>query len=116
MFFPTHRENDLEVIQGTTKVIEICIRDADGNPYDAKNEETLHFGVKVEANYPKYLISKHVSEITGGVAVVTLTPEDTKNIPYGRYKYDVSLESKDGFFNVIPYSSFIVCPGITGKE
>lgn len=116
MFFSTNPENDLEMIQRTTKTIEVAVFDQQGNPYISSPNDLVHFGVKADPSVQRYLIKKTVGIDDGGIAAFTICPEDTQNLPIGNFYYDISLESNGDFYNIIPCSRFTVTPGITRKE
>ena len=116
MFFTTNSENDLEMIQGTTKTIEVAVFDHQGNPYNSTPNDRVHFGVKADERVQRYLIQKTTVPDEGGIAVFTICPEDTHNLPVGNFYYDIGLESEGDYYNVIPCSRFTITPGITRKE
>lgn len=115
-YFPTNYKNMLEVIRGTTKTFSVNITDANGDPYSLASGDVVRFGVKQESGDEAYLIEKEVTEGEGGVFAFTIAPEDTINLEPGHYKYDVGLQTGEDYFNVIPYSRFVLTPNVTEKE
>ena len=103
----------IEMIRGTTNVFHITITDADGFPYPLKDGEKLHFGVKQNPKDKDLLISKIVTSGTDGGYSVKIDPGDTADLEYGRYVYDVGLESGTEYFNVIEVSTFVIKPNVT---
>lgn len=115
-YFQTNSKHTLTAIRGTTTEFSVTITDANGNPYTLESGDVVRFGVKAEAGDDAYLIKKEVTEGTDGVVIFTLAPEDTIGLEPGWYKYDVGLQAQSDYFNVIPYSRFVVAPNVTKKE
>lgn len=115
-YFPTNCKHTLEVIRGTTKSFSVNITDANGEPYSMEDGDVVRFGVKRESGDEAYLIKKEVTEGENGVFTFTLDPEDTIGLALGWYKYDIGLQTGDDYFNVIPYSRFVLAPNVTEKE
>lgn len=103
----------IEVIRGTSNAFHITVTDANGNPYTLADGERLCFGVKQTPKDKDTLISKIVTSGTDGVYAVELKPADTMELEYGRYVYDVGLESGTEYFNVIEASTFVIKPNVT---
>jgi hypothetical protein len=105
----------LEVVRGTTAKFALEIRDENGNLYVPSDGDVLKFGIRgAGGNLPIFF--KEITEFVDGVAVIVLNPSDTVNWYYGVYYYDASLQTSDGFYNIIPYSQFVVKENVTVKE
>lgn len=116
MAYQTNDKNTIKVIRGTTKTLRVRITDAAGAPYILQDGDIVRFGVKRSADSSKYLIEKEVTGAADGAVIIILSPEDTAALDHGQYKYDVGLQSGENYFNVIPYSAFVILPNITAKE
>lgn len=106
-------KTDIEIIRGTTNVLDITVTDASGNLYDVSNGEKLLFGVKRKADDEKYLLIKAADSSQNGVYEIKICPGDTEGLECGRYLYDVAIQSGDEFFNVIEASAFTICKNVT---
>lgn len=105
----------IEIVRGTTNTLALSVTDADGNAYTLADGELLIFGVKEKPEDEELLIQKTITDCTDGVAMVELSPDDTIGLKYGRYIYDVGLESGEDYHNIIPASPFVIQPNITKR-
>jgi hypothetical protein len=103
----------ITVTRGRSETIRVIVPDANGNPYVMSEGETLLFGVKKADASGDLLILKTVTECTDGVATFQLIPEDTIDLEYGRYAYDVSLKSGVDLFDVVKAAPFVIEPNVT---
>jgi hypothetical protein len=106
-------KKDIQMIRGTTQILNISVTDANKSPYVLGSGEFLLFGVKAKPEDNVYVVLKPVSSGADGVYTVTLAPDDTNHLPYGRYVYDVGLQSGNNYYNIIPTSGFAVLPNVT---
>lgn len=105
----------LEVVRGTTAKFALEIRDESGNLYVPSDGDVLKFGVRGAGdNMP--IFNKEIMGFVDGTALIVVRPDDTINLHYGVYYYDASLQTSYGFYNIIPYSQFIVKENVTVKE
>lgn len=116
MIVTTNRKNRLEIVRGTSQLIEIRITGPDGAPYSLLEGDVIRFGVKFHQDRPDYLLKKEARELTGGVTRIALEPEDTGNLECGIYKFDIGLQTGAQYLCVVPYSDFVLLPNITEKE
>ena len=75
--------------------------------------EVLLFGVKAKPEDSEYVVLKPVTVGANGVYTVNIAPEDTINVPYNRYVYDVGVQSGNNYYNIIPTSGFAILPNVT---
>ena len=101
------------MIRGTTQVFNISVTDANGSPYMLGSGEFLLFGVKAKPEDNEYVVLKPVYSGADGVYTVNIAPEDTINVPYNRYVYDVGVQSGNNYYNIIPTSGFAILPNVT---
>ena len=106
----------IAIVRGTTNTFEITVTDADGNLYTAGDGESLVFGVKKSPKDEDYTFKKTAVTGENGAYSVKVEPGDTEGLDFGRYFYDVGLQSGTDFFNVIPCSPFDICENITSRE
>lgn len=108
----------IAIIRGTTKTLNINISQVAGESYVLADGEILRFGVKKSPEHSAYVIKKNLTSANydNGVYVLTLTPEDTEQLNYGCYYYDVGLQVGSEYFNVIECSEFDIRHSITTRE
>lgn len=87
---------DLEFTRGDTQFIRFQLKDGMGNPIKLSTEDKLYFTVKKNQNSSKILIQKKYPDSikdTDGYFCFTLNSEDTSDLQYGTYQYDIELKS-----------------------
>lgn len=111
-------KQDIEIIRGTTNTFNIEVKDADGAAYALAGGEKLVFGVKANKSNTAYDIVKILTSENANPSSgyeLELCPEDTANLPCGRYCYDIGLQSGTDYYNIIECSHFIIAHNITSK-
>lgn len=103
----------IEIIRGTSNTFNIAVTDADGNPYTMADGDQIIFGVKEKPEAETLLVRKIALECTDGVCTIELDPLDTLGLAYGRYVYDVGLETGFDYYNIIEASPFYIAPNVT---
>lgn len=116
MIFTTSKKTELRLVKGTSQLLEIRVRGADGGPYTMLEGDVIRFGVKFSENSADYVLKKETEELTDGITRIALEPEDTANMEAGLYRFDIGLQSGDQYFIIVPYSDFVLMPNITAKE
>ena len=104
---------NIEIVRGTTNVIEITVLDGDGNLRNLSSGEAILFGVKERLSDENYIFVRAATQKDLGTYTVELAKEDTEGLNYGRYFYDVGLQSGDNFFNIVEVSPFIIAHNVT---
>lgn len=91
--------NIISLTRGDTAHFTVRITDADGNDYDYSDDEVL-FTIKPNV----YTKDKIVQKIVHYGEDVVIEHEDTANIPYGTYYYDVQVS------NIVGDVSTVIVP------
>jgi hypothetical protein len=89
---------DIEFIRGDTQIFRFQVQDANGNPIELKADDNLYFTVKQNANSEDILIQKRYPDsitYSDGYFNFILNSEDTSELAYGTYNYDIELKSGD---------------------
>jgi len=64
--------------------------------------DKVKFTVKQSAKDTEELISKEITVATAGTSVeISLAPNDTKQLEFGKYKYDIQLTKANGWVDTI---------------
>lgn len=105
--------HELEVYRGASTPFNIRLKIKGGGAYTLGSGEKIIFGVKEKPEDEELLIVKTITEAPGGVAVLNLIPDDTIGLKFGRYCYDVGLQSGEKYIPVIKISPFVVLPNVT---
>lgn len=76
-----------------TFVALISITKQDGTPYVPNDGDKVRFAMKAKYEDPEPLV---VKDIPIDTLTLTLHPEDTKDLSFGKYVYDIQLTKADG--------------------
>lgn len=106
----------IEVVRGTTNTFEISIVDSSGGAYALGSNEKILFGIKKKPEDKETIFTKSAEIAEVGLFRVKLSPSDTENLPFGKYWYDVGLQSGEDYYNVIEANPFEIVPNITSRE
>lgn len=77
----------------TLNEIPVVIKNADGSEYIPDYGDHIRFAMKKSYSDDEPLILK---EIPTDSLLLTINPEDTKQLDFGDYVYDMELTTKDG--------------------
>ena len=101
--------SDIQITRGDTAYFNIEITQADGSLYTRVDGDKLIFTVKRSYNSDFEYIQKELE----GLAIV-LAPEDTNELDYGTYWYDVQLTTSDNsVYTVVGPARFIIREEVT---
>lgn len=97
--------NEIRMTRGDTESFTISITGQDNLEYELKDGDKLVFTVKQSVYDEKVIIQKQIIDKS-----FIIDHEDTTNLLYGTYYYDVQLTFANGSVcTVIKPSKFIVC-------
>lgn len=104
----------LKMVRGDSEAITVKLTNAAGELMPLVPGDTVFFTVKDSAYTEVKLLQVVVTEFEEGVALITIQPSDTKQLPFREYVYDVQVTFADGSVKtVIPMSSFVVAEEVT---
>lgn len=109
----------ISIIRGTTNNFSLSIEDENGEQYTLKDGEKIIFGVKENAESSDYDIVKTLTsaDVADKTYNIRLTPADTAKLPFGRYYFDVGLQTANGdYYMIVPCEEFYICKAVTAKE
>ncbi len=99
------KDNTIHLTRGDTARLFLgrVVNEVTGEEYPVTEDDTVTFTVKktVYDTTPSVQIS-----VPGGAAI-HIKPEDTKGLPFGKYLYDIQIDTADGdVYTVIPLTTF----------
>ena len=101
--------NTIKLTRGDTAYLHIPLSTTEGT-YEMGPEDTLTFSIKKTTRDTDYILQKVIT----GSDVFHIEPTDTSALTFGKYTYDVQLNTKDNdVFTVIPPSTFEVLAEVT---
>lgn len=102
-------DSTIKLTRGDSAYLEIPLTYDTGEAYELQQDDQLSFGLKRSIKDGACCLLKTVS----GTNIFKLLPEDTANLDFASYKYDVQLNTADGdVFTVINNATFIVLPEV----
>jgi hypothetical protein len=103
--------NTIRLTRGDTAYLDIdIVEDSTGEPYEMKAGDTLTLSVKCTVNDAECCFCKTVEQ----TKLIVINPEDTAHLQFGKYKYDVQLNTAAGeVFTVIEPACFTIMPEVT---
>lgn len=103
------KKNVISLTRGDTLRTIVEINLEDGSPYIPDLGDVITFGLKYTINDTECIFEKNIPIDT---MELHIAPEDTKELPYGSYVYDVQIQFAGGdIYTFIPYTKF----NITGE-
>ena len=103
------QNNVITMTRGDTAVLRLDITDDKGNPYKLTDSDVVLLTLKRSVLDKSVIFQK--SMVDGKIVI---QPQDTANLEYGQYFYDVELTKEDGFVaTVIPPHRFIIAEEVT---
>lgn len=96
--------NEIKLTRGDTESFSLSITDTSGLEYEMQEGDKLVFTVKKSVYDEKPIIQKDIVDKT-----FIIEHEDTKDLAYGTYYYDIQLTFANGSVStIIKPSKFIV--------
>jgi len=83
--------NTIYITRGDSAELTLTIKDTDGESYDFSNDTVL-FTVKTSVNTTDIIMQKTVT----AAGIITIDPEDTESLDYGKYFFDVEVTKQNG--------------------
>lgn len=111
-------DNSITIVRGDSRVLRIDVLDENGAAYNPAPLDTITMTVRKGSHRGEIVIQKEtgdadVAVISGGWQI-TIQPEDTEELSYTLYFYDIEVTLEDGYKQtVIPYSSFNLVREVT---
>ena len=101
----------ISLIRGDTLILEVDIYDGDGDFYELQEGDLVHFTLKraeLKKDKTDYVHKEPVIEkiIPNETLMLQLDAEDTANLPFGRYVYNVQLRTGAGIVDTFIFNIF----------
>lgn len=105
MSYSVDKNNKITLTRGDTLLCDVKIRTQEGDLYIPKEGDVIQFAAKSSVKDAEPLILK---EIPIETMQLVLNPEDTKQLPFGVYVYDVELIKANGIVDTFITKSTLV--------
>ena len=83
----------ITLTRGDTFEAKVSIMRNDGTPYIPHEGDRIRFAMKENYNYSRPLILKDIPIDT---MMLVINPEDTENLSFGKYIYDIQITKENG--------------------
>lgn len=105
-------DKTIRLTRGDTAYLTVALsNNQSSTSYTMDENDILTFSVKRK---PKTDVDCLVQKVIKGSNTFHIQPEDTKNLPFGKYKYDVQLTTVSGdVYTVIEPTTFEVMEEVT---
>ena len=98
------RGTSIFLTRGDTLLLDVNLTDINGAPYIANPTDVIYFRLKKSANSKQVLIEK---EVDIDEMILQLDAEDTADLNFGLYKYEIELVTESGYhFTAIDNADF----------
>lgn len=107
---------NLSMIRGDTESITISITDENGLPIKLETDsDTVYLTIKLNTTVEEKVLQKIITNFDiDGFAVIEFSHDDTKDLVYRSYKYDIQWVDTNGKVRtIIAPSLFVIEPEIT---
>lgn len=106
-----HEDGTIQLTRGDTAELSVDLFYDDGvSPYAIDSEDKLTLTIKKNTKEEEPLVQKSVI----GTASIEIEPDDTKSLAFGKYKYDVQLDTASGkTYTVTKTSVFEIMEEVT---
>lgn len=103
-------DTSIKLTRGDSAYLTVPITTSEGNEYLMGSEDKLILSLKKTIRDANYALYKE----TIGDNTFHITPEDTKDLEFREYKYDIELRTKSGdIYTIIPVSTFEILQEVT---
>lgn len=105
---------DLSMIRGDSESIILSLK-KDGDMVPFNQGDTVYFTVKQGSTTKKITLQKIITEFDeDGNCIIGIEPEDTKELSFRSYVYDIQLTDSNGrVTTIIPCSKFVIAEEVT---
>lgn len=111
---------DFEFIRGDTFPFKFKLKDKNGQEIILSNTDNLYFTVKktsksTERAFQKTLAGGEIVYGEDGYYHITIESDDTAELDYGDYRYDIELKSATGIVKTLILGTITLTDEITFK-
>ena len=105
------RGTNISMTRGDSEAIKVTVKDTLGNVIPLVSGDTIHFTVREHIRSKTKIIEKIITEFNDGEALITINPEDTSNLRFTSYVYDIQLTKENGSVKTIITPSELLITG-----
>ena len=105
---------NISMTRGDSEAIKVTVKDTLGNIVPLVTGDTIYFTVRENLLSPTKIIEKIITEFVDGQALITIHPQDTNDLRFLSYVYDIQLTKENGAVKtIIPPSHLTITGEVT---
>ena len=105
---------NISMTRGDSEAIKVAVKDTLGNVIPLLSGDTIHFTVRKHTLSTTKIIEKIITEFDDGEALITIDPQDTNDLSFASYVYDIQLTRENGMVKtIVPPSQFLITGEVT---
>ena len=105
---------NISMTRGDSEAIKVTVKDTLGNTIPLVTGDTIHFTVRKYTLSTTKIIEKIITEFDDGEALITINPQDTNDLSFASYVYDIQLTRENGTVKtIIPPSQLTITGEVT---
>lgn len=102
--------NNITLTRGDTLNLEVALYNADGTQYEPDAGDVIRFAMKKNYDDAQPILNITIPNET---LMLTIQPNDTKQLDFGPYVYDLEITKTDGTVDTfIAEASFVLAPEV----
>lgn len=105
--------NKIRLTRGDTMRLSISLQNSDGEPIVLSPTDKLYFRLKRNAKIEEMLI-EHLGD--SEQMLIELNENDTKDIPFGKYKYEIEVVYEGDHYTIIENEDFTIGEELENHE
>lgn len=113
MLYVNENSGTIRLTRGDTADLEVTADIVVNNEvigsYEISPTDIVELSIKKNVKDSEYLVHKSVT----GSSTITILPEDTKSLPFGKYVYDVQVTNNRGVYTIIEPAVFELLTEVT---
>lgn len=104
---------DIYMVRGDTRVFTLRLYDQ-MQKIELSSGDTIYFTVKKSIYTPEITIEKVITTFEDNEAIIEILPEDTKELEYGDYVYDIQwTDVNESITTLVEASKFVIKGEVT---
>ena len=92
---------NISMTRGDSEAIKVTVKDTLGNVIPLVTGDTIYFTARESMLTQQRLIEKIITEFDDGKALININPQDTNNLQFTSYVYDIQLTKENGTVKTI---------------
>lgn len=108
------KKTNIFMTRGDSESIEVSLENDLGSLVPLETGDTIYFTVKISPSSEEIFLQKIITDFPDGKALIEIKPEDTKDLNFMTYMYDLQYTKSDGqVTTIIPPSEFTITEEVT---